>query len=347
MDWYKKLGLIGIIVLFFGWDSALAYNVNGEKFYKKAGPISIRNQMPLYLFYLQLPPDKAEPAERNKVEINLDYTVSNITVNTFTPATSLYDIQIDAEVSRATVDLRYGLYDDLELGLEVPYISLSGGYLDNFVEGIEDGIGARTPRSRERQGSYEFAYSFKYNNEFLIDKQHSIQGLGDIALHIKYQLLREGQFVPNFSVRSAVKLPTGQKKDLLGSGEVDYGIGILMDKAFFDRMFIYAGANVIWIEKPSFFSVLGIDEQIYSGMVAIEYFLSRRFSFVAQISGNSTPYPLSETNALDNNGYELGLGVDYRWKEKNDVSWHFAFTENIKAASTPDVSFHTGLSWRF
>lgn len=338
---------IVLITLFFGGNPAFAYGVNGAESSKKAGPISIRNQMPLYLFYLQFVPDKAEPAERNKVTINADYTISNITVSAFTPATSLYDIQIDAEVSRATVDFRYGLCDNLEIGMEVPYISISGGYLDNFVESIEDGIGAKTPRSRERQGSYEFAYSFKYNNEFLINKQHSMQGLGDIVLNAKYQLLKEERLLPDFSVRSAVKFPTGEKKDLLGSGELDYGIGILMDKGFFDRLFIYAGANVVWIEKPGFFSVLGVKEQIYSGMLAMEYFLSRRFSFVAQISGNTTPYPLSDTNPLDNNAYELGIGVNYNWKEKDNVSWHFAFTENIKAASSPDVSFHTGLSWKF
>ena len=350
MAFYRKIGLAGVmvfIILFFGWNSAFAYEVNHEEPFKKAGPISIRNQMPLYLIYLQFVPDKAEPVERNKVTINADYTVSNITVSAFTPATSLYDVQIDAEVSRATIDFRYGLYDNCEIGLEVPYISLSGGYLDNFVESIEDGIGARTPRSRERQGSYEFAYSFKYNNNFLIDKQHSMQGLGDIVLHAKYQLLKEERLLPDFSVRSAVKFPTGEKKDLLGSGELDYGIGILMDKGFFDRLFIYAGANVVWIEKPSFFSVLGVQEQIYSGMLAMEYFLSRRFSFVAQVSGNTTPYPVSDTNPLDNNAYEFGLGVNYSWREKDNVSWHFAFTENIKAASSPDVSLHTGLSWKF
>ena len=105
--------------------------------FAKTGPIPIRNQMPLYLFYLQMEPDKANVTEQDKLDINADYTVSNVTVSCFTPATSLYNINIDAEVSRITLDLRYGLFEKLEAGLEVPYLSLSAGYLDGFVEEFE------------------------------------------------------------------------------------------------------------------------------------------------------------------------------------------------------------------
>lgn len=336
------------IFLFFIKGVAFAYSSSEENFSKNSGPITIRNQMPLYLFYLQMIPDKAEVLARNKFVINADYTVSNITVSAFTPGTSLYDIEIDLEVSRLNLDLRYGVYDNLEIGMELPYISLSRGYLDGFIETIEDGIGARTPRSRQRQGSYEFDYSFRYNGKYLIQEKHSSEGLGDMVLNAKYQLLKEdARLIPNISIRSAIKFPTAKKDDLLGSGELDYGVGLLLDKGFFDRFFIYAGANVSAIEKPSFLSDIGLKNEIYSGMLALEYFFTKRFSFVAQVSGNTTPYPSSDTTPLDNDAYELGLGVNYASEKEDGVSWHFAFTENIKTASSPDASFHTGLNWKF
>ncbi|MFC1666268.1 DUF3187 family protein [Candidatus Omnitrophota bacterium] len=334
--------------LFLVKDSAFSYGLEEKKPFKNSGPIAIRNQMPLYLFYLQMVPDKADVTERNKFKINADYTVSNVTVSAFTPISSLYKVDIDLEVSRITLDFRYGLWDNLEVGLEVPYISFSSGYLDNFIEGIEDGIGARTPRSRERQGSYEFDYSFRYNGQYLIQQKRSTDGIGDIVFNAKYQVLKERSwFLPNVSVRTSLKLPSAKKEDLLGSGEVDYGIGLLMDKSFFDRFFIYIGANAVIIEKPSMLSVLGIDEEIYSGLLAIECFLTKRLSFVAQVTGNTTPYPYSDTNPLDNEGYELGLGVNYTWKEKTNISWNFAIVENITAASSPDVSLHTGFGCKF
>lgn len=339
-----------LVILLLGINHALAYTLydDWEEYPEKGGPIAIRNQMPLYLFYLQLVPDKAGVIERNKFKIDADYTVSNITVSAFTPASSLYDIQIDMEVSRVTLDFRYGLYDNLEIGLEVPYLSLSRGYLDNFIESVEDGIGARTPRSRENQGSYKFDFSFQYNNVFIVQEKHSRDGIGDIVLNLKYQMLRETMWLlPNISLRTAVKFPSGDKDKLLGSGEVDYGLGILIDKGFFDRFFIYLGANAVKIKRPSVFSVLSIKEYIYSGLVGMEFFPTKRFSIVTQVTANTTPYPHSDTNPLDNDAFELGLGFNYTWKEKTNVSWHFAVTENITAASSPDVSFHSGIRWKF
>lgn len=355
-----KAFLAAIVILFFVscslfLSSAFAFlyeppEDEGSYQTSGGGPIAIRNQMPLYLFYLQMVPDKASVVERDRFTIDADYTVSNITVSAFTPESSFYDIQIDLEVQRITLDFRYGVYDNLEIGLEVPYIGLCSGYLDNAIEGFEDGIGARTPRSRERQGSYEFDYSFRYDGKYLIQQKTSTHGLGDLVLTAKYQMLRESEwrwFFPNISVRSAIKLPTADEGDLIGSGEFDYGAGILIDKGFFDKFFIYTGVSVMRIEKPDVFSVLGIDQEFYSYMLALEYFFTERFSVVTQVTGNNTPYPYSQTNPLDNDAHDWALGFNYRWEEKTDVSWNFAVAENISAASSPDVSFNTSLNWEF
>ncbi|MCX5687137.1 MAG: DUF3187 family protein [Candidatus Omnitrophica bacterium] len=310
----------------------------------RAGPIPIRNQMPLYLIYLQMEPDKASVVEQGKFYINTDYTVSNVTVSCFTPASSLYKIDIDAEISRFTLDLKYGICENAEVGLEVPYLSLSRGYLDGFVEGFEDTVGATTPRSRARQGSYNFNYSFIYNSQDLIKRTNASNGLGDVVLKAKYQILEENRysFWPNVSLRAAVKLPTGEKRSLLGSGELDYGLSLLLDKAFSKKITVYAEYNFVIIEKPDFFSVLDLKQNIVSGIIGLEYLLTQRFSLVMQATGNTTPYPDSGTNALDEDAFDVGLGFNYFWKEKQNVSWHFAFTENINSAASPDVSLNMG-----
>jgi hypothetical protein len=338
---YRGAAITFFLFIFSNWGNTLSADTSTprEFFNKHRGPIAIRNQMPLYLFYLQMAPDKAEITEKDKLSINAAYTVSNITASAFTPGTSLYDIQIDAEVSRVTLDFRYGFGDKFEAGLEIPYISLSRGYLDNLIEGIEDGIGARTPRSREKQGSYNFNYSLRYNSRYLINETHSKEGLGDIVFNLKYQLLEDENFLPNLSVRSAVKLPTAEE-ELLGSKKADYGIGLLIDKYFMDKLFIYAGFNAVFIEKPDLLDQLDLKKHILSGMMAAEYFLNPKFSLILQLSGNTSPYPTTGTNVLDNNAYELGMGFNYGM-------FHFAFIENIKSASSPDAGFHMGLKWEF
>ena len=342
--------LLFLAVSFFIFYKGFAFadDWDEENDYMNGGPLRIRNQMPLHLIYLQMVPDKASVRERNRFTANANYTVSNITVSAFTPISSLYDIDIDMEVSTVTLDFRYGLYDNLEIGLEVPYTSFSSGYLDDFIESFEDGIGARTPRSRERQGSNEFDYSFIYNSRSVISIKKSVEGIGDVVLNAKYQFLRdEGWLWPNFSLRSAVKFPTAEEDDMLGSGKFDYGFGILLDKRLFNRFFIYGGANIVAIEKPKVFDELGIGEHIYSYLLALEYCFTKRFSILTQVTGNTTPYPYSDTNPLDNDSHDFGIAFNYTWKEKSDVSCHFGITENISAASSPDVSLQTGLTWKF
>ncbi|MBU1006690.1 MAG: DUF3187 family protein [Candidatus Omnitrophica bacterium] len=351
----RKTTIVFLFLIFMGLTCvsgrAFAYDEDEDSYpyMRSGGPIPVRNQMPLYLFYLQMAPDRASVVKKGEFLTNADYTVSNITVSAFTPATSFYDVQIDLEVQRLTLDLRYGLYDNLEIGLEIPYIGMCSGYMDNFIEGFEDGIAARTPRSRERQGSYEFDYSLRYNGTYLIREKTSKKGLGEIMFNAKYQLLREEWYGiwPNVSLRSSVKFPTSDKKDLIGSDEFDYGFGILMDKCFFDRFFIYLGGSAVFIEKPGVLSALDIGDKIYSYMLTLEYLLTENFSLVTQVSGNTTPYPESDTNPLDNDAHEWALGFNYKLKEKSDVSWSFAVVENISAASSPDVSFNTGLNWEF
>jgi hypothetical protein len=183
----------------------------------------------------------------------------------------------------------------------------------------------------------------------LIKKTNASDGLGDIVLKAKYQISEEdgNGFWPNVSFRAAVKLPTGEKRSLLGSGEIDYGFGVLLDKTFSEKIIVYTGFNFLVIEKPSFFSVLNLKRNMISGLLGVEYLLTERISIVAQVTGNSTPYPSSGTNALDESAIDMGLGINYRFKEKENMSWHFAFTENINSASSPDVTLDTGFNIGF
>jgi len=349
--WYIILYLC--LGLYLGYTDRLFATTSGydKDGISPSGPIPVRNQMPLYLFFMQMAPDKASTLEKGKLSINADYIVSNISVSAFTPATSLYDIQIDMEVSRITLDFRYGLCDKLEVGLEIPYIGFSSGYLDDFVEDFEDTINARTPRSRQRQGSFELDYTFKYDYNYLIQAKTSKKGIGDIIASSKYQLFEDGIFncwVPNLSFRAAVKFPTADKDDLLGSGKLDYGCGFLLDKAFLNKkLFVYFGGNMVHIKKPEIFNVLDMDKKIYSYFTALEYFLTKRFSLITEISGNTTPYPHSDTNPLDNDAHEWTIGFNYNLKHKTEIYWNFAVVENIRSASSPDVSFCSGIEWRF
>jgi hypothetical protein len=120
--------------LFLNGSLAPAVEPSSSDLLKSSGTTKYRNNIPLYLFFLSMPPEKAKVLAAHQWEFSLDYTVANITSSAFTPVSSLYDIQIDAEVSRWEFQVNYGVYDHLEMGIEIPYLTLGSGYLDTFVE---------------------------------------------------------------------------------------------------------------------------------------------------------------------------------------------------------------------
>ncbi|MFH1848173.1 MAG: DUF3187 family protein, partial [Candidatus Omnitrophota bacterium] len=192
------------------------------------GPMAIRNQSPLYLFYYFFPQDRADVVKQGKLDTAFDYTVSNVVVDKVTTPTEEYIVRMDMEVERYNLGLKYGVLDRLEVGLEVPYISLSGGYLDSFVEEFEDLIGATPVGARSRASKDQFNYNIQHNNRNLINTREEASGLGDIALCAKYMLVDEGDMghMPRTSIRGAVKFPTADEDKYLGNGGVDYGLGV-------------------------------------------------------------------------------------------------------------------------
>jgi hypothetical protein len=165
-----------------------------------------------------------------------------------------------------------------------------------------------------------------------------------MALSAKYMLLEEEEAVPRVSVRGAVKFPTASEAKYLGSGKYDYGGGLLADKSF-GRLFTYLNLNAVVINKPNFLNELNMENFIMSGMAAAEYCFTERFSGIAQGTWNSTPYPKTGTDPLDNQACEVALGLNYQFVP--GANMHIAVAENVFADSTPDVTFQLGGDIKF
>jgi len=298
----------------------------------------------MYLFWYFFPQDKADVARDKKIDAVFDYTVSNVITDKVTTPTEEYIIRMDMEVNRYNLNLKYAPAERIEMSLEIPYLVMSKGYLDNFVEEFERAIGATAVGARKRADKYEFNYDVSHNDRKLIYTQSPVNGLGDIALSAKYMLKDETEYLPRISLRGAVKFPTASEDKYLGTGKYDYGAGLLFDKSF-ERFFTYFNISGVLIEKPDFLDEMDIKNFIVSGMLAFEYCFTERFSAVLQGTWHSTPYPTTGTDPLDNNAAEVGLGLNYQLTMNSN--WHVAVVENCYADSTPDVTFQLGGKIKF
>jgi len=336
---FKKT--IFLIILLF--VTFFAHTASAYEEYEPRGPLRIKNQMPMYLFFLSFSPDKAETVDYQKLEWELYYHVSNIIIDKVTTGTEEYIVQIDTEVNKVALDLRYGLMEDTELSVDIPYIHFSKGFLDGFIQNFEDALGfVTTPGARERADKYQYKYEVQKDYNYVIRSNEPHGAFGDTVVTLKHKFLDEDidRAWPTLSVRGALKIPTGSENDLTGSDEWEAGFSLLGDKSF-GRIFTYANVNMVFIQEPEFLSGWGMENYIFSTSTAAEYFFTERFSSVFQWNWNSTPFPTTGTHPLDNNGIDIALGLNYNFKNK--CEGYFFATENVRTDSSPDFGLGGGV----
>ena len=99
-------------------------------------------------------------------------------------------LSLRARASMATFVANYGVLDHLDVGVAIPFVTLSIG-------------GERIDTYRGRQFPQATASA-------------SASGLGDIAVRAKYHLIRSG--AGGVAIGAEVRTPTGRSEDLLGAG---------------------------------------------------------------------------------------------------------------------------------
>ena len=155
-----------------------------------------------------------------------------------------FTVNLDLEMVRTVIALRYGVHPNFEVGVALPIIYTYGGILDGFILGVERLFtpGGERPL-RKNQVAGVFTYQVSRGNRVFIQGQEDALGIGDIVLQAKAQLLHEQDWFPAVSLRAAVKFPSGDADRALGSGEIDGSIGVLLQKTL-GRFTFYVNADV-------------------------------------------------------------------------------------------------------
>ncbi len=306
------------------------------------GPITYKNSFPLYLFFFSFTPDRVQTLSKGASRFRLDTAVQNFIVD---EKNSRYKAVVDVEVIRTSLNLSYGISDNLEVGMEIPFYVLYKGFLDSFILDFEKSIDATTPMSRQQNGVNNFTYLLRRNGDTLISMDSPYGGVGDIALTAKVRHIynSEIKYMPSVSTRYAIKLPTGDDDRLLGSGKADFGIGIILEKSFGSSSY-YLNLNGIFVGDPDFLKGMKMDP-IFSYTTAAEFSLTERFSVLLQLMGNTSPFPQSGLTFLDDHVMDFLIGLNYLIG--NSTLLQFGLTENILDDSSPDFSIHIGMGMTF
>lgn len=304
------------------------------------GPFPVRNFQPIQQLVLSMPGDRAAVLKKGVLDVRLE--LAN-TSSIFNDAGSQASVTMKFETLRSGLFLRYGATERWELAVEVPVLYRYGGFMEESIEAVERATTGLAP-ARSALSQMRYAFNISRGGNTIASGSEDAVGLGDSTVMSKYQVLSETASMPTVSVRTAVKLPTGDKSQFFGSGSPDIGFGLAAEKGFAGRWVLYGNLNGVIPTGR----IAGISLQpTISGLIAVEYLWSENFSLTAHVNYYSTPFRGVGTRVLDNGVAESAVGFSYRLTQQ--LLWQVYGVENLDfiTGSAADFTLATLLTHRF
>ena len=302
-------------------------------------PIYIGNQNPFVAIYGLPRAEAGFITPKGKLDASFLYYVSN---NAYSDVPGNGEEMIwDGETATYTAKLRYGVSEHLELGMDIPYVQHSGGYLDSIIRNFHSMFGFPNDRQEEFDKNQ---IEFKVNDKiFLNESEH---GLGDIRLTAAVPLFLDSfETRRHLAVRSVLKLPTGDSDGLLGSGGTDLATGLAYsDFELLDFMntVIHANVGVMYMSDSD---VLPSKHENFAGYggVGLGWIPLNWLEFKLQVDMHSAMYD-SELVQL---GHSLQLMLGGTLKLPGNTLLDLGITEQLSTDATPDYGMYLMLGRQF
>lgn len=252
------------------------------------------------------------------------------------------DYLFDGESVSTVVRLRYGVWDRVELGVDVPWTSRFDGKLDPFIEAVEKTLDQEVQARFELPRASWTGIAVRPNGTRTLRVRDGT-GLGDVSLRAKYALVRARDLGFDAALVASLGLPTGA--NTFGGEGLTPGIGLHAQLPFRTvnlfgggtfqhhgdateqefrlapyRWMTYAGAE--WRPWRSWLGLIA-EYQIYGPLARV----------------NS---PLTEVSHYYAGGFRFYL--PWRTTLETTVVENVGSIENRNSS---DVSFHVALAWRF
>ena len=302
-------------------------------------PFPVRNFQPIQQLVLSMPGDRAAVLKQGVLDVRLELAE---TASVFRDQGSQANVTMKFETLRSGLFLRYGATERWELSVEVPVLYRYRGFMDGPIKVVERATTGLAP-ARNALSQTGYAFNISRGGRTVASGRDGAVGLGDSTVMSKYQVLRETAWMPAVSVRTALKLPTGDEGQFFGSGSPDVGFGLAAEKGFGGRWVVYGNLNGV---VPTG-RIAGISLQpTISGLAALEYLWSENLSFTTQFDYYSTPFHGVGTQVLDKGVTESVVGFSYRLTQH--LLWQGYGVENLDfiTGSAADFTLSTLLTYR-
>lgn len=308
-------------------------------------PFRTSNQNPLIQIY-GLPSETSStllPAQNFHLRLTQD--IANIYSSN---SSASEQILLDGELYRWTLTGRYGISNDLELGIELPVIIHGGGFLDGFIMDWHRAFGF-PQGGRDTASKNRLRYYYSKNGVRQLDMNHASGGIGDFSILSAYRLFEQQTDTDHdtLALRSQLKLPTGDSRSLLGSGGVDFALflsGAMNRRTEWGMLGLFASAGGLFTSDGD---ILKAQRKNFTGFgtVGLGWSPTDWISFKTQCAFTSAFYSQSTLSELGKETALLTSGGTL--KLPSNYQLDIGIGEDLAVATAPDVTFHVSLSKKF
>ncbi len=327
-------------------------------------PFLLRNQLPLGLLFLDQTPRSARllPGRSTRLEIHFTYESTFVTtdrlVDTFRQDDfGAFDGRVtasllradaaaqpggtsfimDGETLRGVLDFGIGLGGRFELGVEVPFLLHTSGFMDTAIADYHDWLGFPDGgRNAFARNQYVAGYVGNGEEVFVNRPPGGIRP-GDLVLNGRAARGR----LPDIAAGLSLKVPTGAASRLDGSGRADFGASVQVTRRF-RRSTVHCGYMVTrvgdWTLAPGV--PLSSPKSLF---VAGSFAATSRTSLVAQVLRSSGPFRFEAGSDLGRLATEIAAGFRHRLAGRALLEW--GIIENLDHyLNTPDIGVFLGVS---
>jgi hypothetical protein len=211
-----------------------------------------------------------------------------------------------------------------------PAVTERGKWHFEFFNEFDDLQQPQYPNLQQNTANYKLNYGLPYSLEVDVDAPYlsifrafntpGSNGTGDLNLGIKWEFHKESKTsrLPALGASFYVEFPTGDARQQLGSGLVDYWLNFIGQKSLSDKTRINANAGYLFAGNTST-GVLGITTargHVFAGGLSLLHDFTPRLTLGGELFGgytNNGDLGRSQFQALAGGVYSLrsGLAVSF------------------------------------
>ena len=257
-------------------------------------------------------------------------------------------IILDGETTRFTLLARHGLSPRFEVGVKIPYITQSGGFLDSAIESYHTAFGF-PQGGRDQAPRNRLLYYYRRDGIDRVRVDTSGSGVGDLALTGAWQLYQSGgDEKEGLALNISLKLPTGDSDQLHGSGSTDIALSLAggaEGKFEFGKWTSYGAAGMIYLTEGK---VLAGQQKNWAGFGSLGLGWQTPLSWLGlkvQADAHTPFFSGSELKELGANSVQLVAGGTLYLPGKTTLD--IGVGEDLAVNTAPDVSFYLTFRSRF